>query len=89
MPTMSTLSLREFGLAPAQVRAVEKRARQQGKSPTEYVRSLVERDLVAASSFDDILRPIRAGFANSGVTRCASQVRYSAGTYARRAYSCW
>lgn len=65
---MSSLSLRHFGLAPAQVRAVEKRAKQQGKSPLEYVRALVERDLIAASSFDDVLRPIRAGFAKSGVT---------------------
>lgn len=65
---MSTVSLRDFGLGPAQVRAVEKRARQQGKSPSEYVRALVERDLVTASSFDDVLRPIRTGFAKTGVT---------------------
>jgi hypothetical protein len=64
---MSTLSLRDFGLAPAQVRAVEKRARQQGKSPSEYVRALVERDLIAGS-FDEVLRPIRAGFAKGGVS---------------------
>jgi len=65
---MSSLSLRDIGLASAQVRAVEKRARQQGRSPSEYLRALVERDLIAAGSFDDILRPIRAGFAKSGVT---------------------
>ena len=65
---MSSLSLKDLGLGSAQVRAVEKRARQQGKSASEYLRALVERDLVAASSFDDVLRPIRAGFAKSGVT---------------------
>ena len=66
---MSSLSLRDIGLGSAQVRAVAKRARQQGKSPSEYLRALVERDLIAASSFDEVLRPIRAGFARSGVTQ--------------------
>ena len=65
---MTCLSLQDIGLRPGQIRAVEKRARQEGKSPSEYLRSLVERDLLIQSSFDDVLRPIRAGFKKSGVT---------------------
>jgi hypothetical protein len=65
---MTSVSFQDIGLRPAQVRAVEKRAKQEGKSPSEYLRFLVERDLLADGSFDEILRPIRAGFKKSGIT---------------------
>jgi hypothetical protein len=65
---MTSLSLQDIGLRPGQIKAVEKRARREGKSPSEYLRSLVERDLLMGGSFDDVLRPIRAGFKKSGVT---------------------
>jgi hypothetical protein len=65
---MSSVSFTDIGLKPAQVKAVAKRAKQVGKSPSEYLRSLVERDLLIGRSFDEILRPIREGFAKSGVT---------------------
>jgi hypothetical protein len=51
-----------------QMKAVARRARKEGKTPSEYVRSLVERDMVAGASFDEVLRPIREGFKKAGVT---------------------
>jgi hypothetical protein len=65
---MSTLSFREFGLPPALLKAVKKRARSAGTTAREYVRLLIERDLLAEKSFDEILRPIRADFRKSGIT---------------------
>ncbi|HUB24561.1 MAG TPA: hypothetical protein VL992_03955 [Tepidisphaeraceae bacterium] len=65
---MSTISFREFGLPPALLKAVEKRARSAGTTAREYVRLLIERDFLAEKSFDEILRPIRADFRRSGIT---------------------
>ena len=65
---MSSLSFQDLKLRPAQWRAVEKRARNAGKTPPEYVRSLIERELLAGKSFDDMLRPIRDDFRRSGIT---------------------
>ena len=63
---MSVLSFQDIGLKPALRRAVEKRIKEQGKTPPEYLRSLVERDLRAGKSFDEVLRPIRDGFKKGG-----------------------
>ncbi len=60
--------LQDIGLKPTQMKAVIRRAKKAGKTATEYVRSLVERDLNAGDSFDEILKPIRDGFKKSGVT---------------------
>jgi hypothetical protein len=65
---MTSLSLQDIGLKPTQLKAVVRRAKKEGKTPSEFVRSLIERELLAASSFDEILKPIRAGFDNSRVT---------------------
>ena len=65
---MTSLTFHDIGLRPTQIRAVERRARKQGKSPSEYIRALVERDLRIGDSFDDVLRPVRAGFEKAGVT---------------------
>ena len=65
---MTSLLLQDIGLKPTQMKAVIRRAKKAGKTATEYVRSLVERDLNAGESFDEILRPIREGFRKSGVT---------------------
>ena len=58
----------DIGLMPAQVKAVARRARQADQTPAEYLRSLVERDLAAGDTFDEVLRPVRDGFKKSGVT---------------------
>lgn len=65
---MSSLLLHEIGLKPAVAKAMQKKARDEGKTAPEYVRSLIERDLLADRSFDQILKPIRDDFRRSGVT---------------------
>src|SRR5205085_7218237 len=41
---------------------------QQGKSPADFVRELIEVQVLASKSFDEILAPIRQGFEESGMT---------------------
>jgi hypothetical protein len=65
---MSPLLLHEIGLKPAVAKAAERKARDEGKTPPEYVRSLIERDLLADRSFDEILKPVRDDLRRSGVT---------------------
>jgi len=65
---MSIASLPDFGLAPALLRAMEKKARRAGTTAREYVRALIQRDVLADQSFDEILRPVRADFRRSGIT---------------------
>ncbi len=65
---MTTLSFQDIGLKSSQLRAAEKKAKEQGKTLSEYVRSLIERDLLASRSFDEILKPVREGFKKSGMT---------------------
>jgi len=65
---MSSLLIHDIGLLPAQLKAVQKKAKHAGQTAPEYIRLLVERDLLADKSFDEILRPIRRGFAAAGIT---------------------
>lgn len=65
---MTLLSFQNIGLRPGQWRAIEKKARHSGKTAPEYVRSLIERDLLAEKSFDEILGPVREDFHRHGVT---------------------
>ena len=65
---MSSLLLHDIGLDPAVAKAMQKKARDEGKTPPEYVRSLIERDLLADRSLDEILKTIRDDFRRSGVT---------------------
>ena len=65
---MSTASFPDIGLKPTQARAAARRAEREGKTPAEYLRSLVERDLLAGGSFDEVLKPMRAAFAKGGMT---------------------
>jgi hypothetical protein len=62
---MTTLSIR--GLKPAQLSALAKRAKDEGKSTTAFVRALIEREL-ASQTFDQLLRPIRDDFRKNGIT---------------------
>jgi hypothetical protein len=66
--TMTTIAVQDIGLKAAQMRVIEKRARHQGLSPAEYVRRMIERDLLAEETFDEILRPIREDVRRSGLT---------------------
>ena len=65
---MTTIALHDIRLRPALMRVIENRARQEGVSPPEYVRRLIERDLLAEETFDEILRPIREDVRRSGLT---------------------
>jgi hypothetical protein len=65
---MSSASLPDIGLGPALLEAVERKARRAGTTAREYVRALIERDLLADQSFDEILRPVRGDFQAAGVT---------------------
>jgi hypothetical protein len=67
-PASSVALLHEIGLKPVQIKAVQTKARKRGQTAPEYLRSLVERDLLSDKSFDEILRPIREDFRKSGVT---------------------
>jgi hypothetical protein len=68
---MIGFAFRDLGLLPTQWKAVARRAKQAGKTTPEYLRLLIEEDLLAGKSFDDLLRPIRRDFKKSGVTEAA------------------
>ena len=59
---MRTLCFSDIGLKPSEARAAARRAREEGKTPLEYLRALVEQDLKASGSFDEVLQPVRAAF---------------------------
>lgn len=52
---------------PAEAK-LKKRADAAGKDPAEYARALIEREMLAEGSFDEILGPIRKAFRKSGIT---------------------
>ena len=65
---MSSLKLQDIGLPAAKLRAIERKAKGAGQTAAQFIRSLIERDLLADKSFDEILRPVRQDFQKSGVT---------------------
>lgn len=65
---MTSRSLQDLGLQPAQLNAVKKRARDAGTTASDYVRTLVERHLLADEPFDKLLRPIREDMRKRGTT---------------------
>jgi hypothetical protein len=62
------MTLQDIGLKPATLKAVQKKAKEVGKTPREYVRFLIESGLLAEKTFDEILKPVREGFKRSGIT---------------------
>ena len=60
MSTTLTLEKRHF-------QAAVQKARELGKTPRTYIQSLID---AATLTLDDILSPVRKGFAASGVTAC-------------------
>jgi hypothetical protein len=65
---MSSPSLQAIGLRGSLLKAIERKARREGRTAREYVRLLIERDLLAEKTFDEILKPVRDDFRKSGVT---------------------
>jgi hypothetical protein len=57
MPTTHAVTLDE-----ARFHAAEERARALGTTPDAYISNLIDTDLLAAQSFDEMLAPVRQGF---------------------------
>ena len=50
------------------IQALGSIAKEQGKSTEQYVFELLETQIIASTSFDEILAPIRQGFKESGMS---------------------
>jgi len=55
-------------IPPEKMQTLETLARSKGKNAEEYVRELIETEILATKSFDEILTPIRQGFKESGLS---------------------
>jgi hypothetical protein len=60
--------LAEVQLSPKTVRAIRTKAKRARQTPAEYIKFLIERDMLADRTFDEILRPIRKDVQASGLT---------------------
>ena len=56
------------GLPEGTREAITQLSRSKGKSAEEYLRFLIEGELLSEQTFAEILVPIREGFRNSGMT---------------------
>jgi hypothetical protein len=65
---VAAISFYQIELPRTQLKAMARKAKLVGKAAPEYVRLLIEQDLLADKSFDEILRPIRQDFLKSGTT---------------------
>ncbi|HUO08918.1 MAG TPA: hypothetical protein VM008_11495 [Phycisphaerae bacterium] len=65
---MTSLALNDLGLRPAERKAIERKAKHAGKTASEYVRSLIARDLLSDKTFDEILEPVRKDFRQQATT---------------------
>jgi hypothetical protein len=63
---MDTLLFKDIGLKPSTAKAAATRAVRDGMTAAEYLRALVERDVNAAKTLDDVVRPFRDAFARGG-----------------------
>jgi hypothetical protein len=64
----SLQDIEDVELSPKTFRAVRSKAKRAGKTPGEYVKFLIERDMLADRTFDEILRPFRKDVKASGLT---------------------
>jgi hypothetical protein len=56
------------GLPQGTREAIRELSQSKGKSTDEYLRTLIEAELLSQQSFAEILAPIREGFRKSGMT---------------------
>ena len=63
-----TESIEISGLLPGTREAIEELGRRKGKSAEEYLRMLIEAEILSEQSFSEILAPIRRSFRESGMT---------------------
>jgi hypothetical protein len=68
MMSTQTESIEISGLPPGTKVAIEELSRSKGKSAEEYLRMLIEAEILSAQSFSEILAPIRQSFRESGMT---------------------
>ena len=55
-------------LSPEVERRLKSEAARLGVREADYVKRLIERDMLADRTFDEILMPVRADFRKSGIT---------------------
>lgn len=62
------MSLTSIQLPAETMQALSVIAKEKDKTAEEYVREMVETEILASKSFDEILAPVRQGFIESGMT---------------------
>jgi hypothetical protein len=66
--SLETETIEITGLPAGTIAALEQIGRDKRKGSEELVREMIEAEILAASSFDEILAPIRQGFKESGLS---------------------
>ena len=66
--SLETGTLEITGLRFETVQALKDKARETGKTVEEYLRTVIEADVLADQSFSEILEPIRRRFDESGMS---------------------
>lgn len=66
--SIQTETIEVTGLPLGTKDALEQISRDRGKSSEELMREMIQAEIQAASSFDEILAPIRQGFKESGLS---------------------
>lgn len=64
----ATETIEITGLPQGTREAIEELSRSKGKSAEEYLRTLIEAEILSEQTFSEILAPIREGFRKSGMT---------------------
>ena len=65
---LETGTLEITGLRFETLQALKDKAREAGKTVEEYLRTVIEADVLADQSFSEILEPIRRSFDESGMS---------------------
>ncbi len=63
-----TESIEIAGLPPGTKKAIEQLSQSKGKSAEEYLRMLIEAEVLSEQTFSEILAPIRQSFRESGMS---------------------
>lgn len=66
--SLQTVTVEIPGLQRETLNALDVKAREIGKSVEEYLRNLIEADILADRPFSEILEPIRQSFDQSGMS---------------------
>lgn len=65
---LETTTLKITGLRFETLQALREKAREAGKTVEEYLRAVIEAEVSADQSFNEILEPIRRSFDESGMS---------------------